>query len=179
MNKAVFLDRDNTLIEDKEKYIYQIEKFKVLDGVVDGLKKLQKEGFKLIIVTNQGGIGLGEYSEDDYEKFNKHMLKFFEKNNIKIDKVYHCSHSEEENCDCRKPKIGMIKKAVEEFNIDLKKSWMIGDKIKDVEAGKTAKVKTIALVGPEYTREELEKSKPNFVVDNFNEVVDIILRRGK
>ncbi|MAG20135.1 D,D-heptose 1,7-bisphosphate phosphatase [archaeon] len=177
MNKAIFLDRDNTLIEDKEGHIHEIEKFKLLDGVIEGLKKLSETDYKLIIVTDQGGgIGRGLYTEEDYEKFNNHMLNIFKENGIRIDKVYHCPHHPDLNCSCRKPKPGMLLKAKEEFDVDINKSWFLGDKVRDIETGKSVNVKMIGVIGYEEDREKLESANPDYVVDNFLEAVEIILK---
>lgn len=177
MNRAVFSDRDNVLVEDLEGYIYEIEKFKLLDGVIEGLRLLNETDYKVIIITNQTGIGSGYYTKEDYKKFTEHMLNIFRKNSIRIDAIYYCPHHPDLNCDCRKPKSGMFEQAKIDFDIDYKMSWMIGDKTKDVEAGKNIKAKTIAVIGPEQTREKLEKANPDYIADNFLEAVKIILGR--
>lgn len=137
MNKAIFLDRDGTINVDKE-YLNIIEDFEYLPGVIKGLKLLQDAGYKLIIITNQSGIARGYYTEDDFLKLNEWMVKDLKANGISISKVYYCPHHPESkieryrvDCDCRKPKLGMYKKAIREFDIDLSQSWTIGDKLRD------------------------------------------------
>ncbi|NOX14597.1 MAG: D-glycero-beta-D-manno-heptose 1,7-bisphosphate 7-phosphatase [Epsilonproteobacteria bacterium] len=134
MNKAIFLDRDGIINIDKT-YLYKIEDFEFCDGIFEALKKFQKLGYLLIIVTNQSGIGRGYYNEKNYERLTNWMLNEFEKNKIKIQKVYHCPHTPEDNCGCRKPKPYMIHLAIKEFEIEPKNSWMIGDKLSDIKAG--------------------------------------------
>ena len=137
--KAVFLDRDGVINIDKS-YVYKIEEFEFVDGIFDSLKEYQKDGYLLVIVTNQSGIGRGYYTEDDFQKLTSYMLDELKKEDIDIAKVYHCNHSPEEGCECRKPSPGMLLKAKDEFNIDMKNSIMIGDKESDMEAGRRAGV---------------------------------------
>ena len=145
MNKAVFLDRDGVINEDKG-YVHKIEDFVFIDGIFEKLKKYQDEGYLLIVVTNQSGIGRGYYTTEDFEKLTKYMVEQFAKKGIKITKVYHSPYRPEENTYCRKPNPGMLLQAKEEFNIDMKNSIMIGDKESDMEAGRRAGVGTLILV---------------------------------
>lgn len=160
MNRAVFLDRDGTIVRDDEGFIHEIEKFKFEKNAPEGLKKLQELGFKLIIVTNQAGIGRGIYTLKDYHKFNNYMLEQLKKRGVHIDAVYFCPHHPTKGngeylieCECRKPKPGMILKAAKDLNIDLSKSFIIGDKTGDLEAGRLAGVNPI-LVRTGYGEEE-------------------------
>lgn len=132
MNKAVFLDRDGTLNADKEGFTHRIEEFKLIGGVVDGLKLLNNK-FELFIITNQSGVGLGKFTEEDMKRFNSKLVEELEKNGIGIKKIYCCIHKPEEKCECRKPKTKMLFDAAKEFGVNLKESFMIGDKGKDVE----------------------------------------------
>jgi len=108
-NKAVFLDRDGVINEDFG-YVHKIENFYIYDEVFPALKKLQDAGFKLIVITNQSGIGMGYYTEEDFKKVNEYMLKTLKERGINIDKVYYCPHHPEGTvpeyrmkCNCRKP----------------------------------------------------------------------------
>jgi len=143
-NKAIFLDRDGVINEDLD-YVHKIEDFKIFPGVFEALKMLQSAGFKLIIITNQAGIGRGYYTEEDFFKLNNHMLEIFEKQGIKINEVYFCPHKPEDNCECRKPKIKFIGQAIEKFNLDIKECWLIGDKIIDIEMGEKAGCKSLLI----------------------------------
>lgn len=140
MSRAVFLDRDGVIVEDIG-YHYKIEDFKLIPNAVEGLKLLKD--FKLFIVTNQSGIGRGYYKLKDFENFNNHLLKELEKLGIKIQKTYYCPHAPNDNCECRKPKTKMLEEAKEEFGIDLKKSFEVGDRKSDFEMGERAGCKTI------------------------------------
>lgn len=137
MNRAVFLDRDGTINVEKN-YLHKIEDFEFLPGAVDALKQLQLAGYKLIIITNQSGIARGYYSEEDFRKLNTWMLSSLKNKGIEITAVYYCPHLPDakdtiyrKNCNCRKPKLGMYKKAIKDYDIDLSKSYAVGDKIRD------------------------------------------------
>lgn len=136
MNKALFLDRDGVVNKEKN-YLYKIEEFEFIDGVFETCKYFQGKGYLIIIITNQAGIARGRYTEEDFEILTKWMTKEFEKENIKISKVYHCPHHPDFSgeCECRKPNPKMILEAQKDFNIDLKNSILIGDKNSDIEAG--------------------------------------------
>ena len=157
MTKAVFLDRDGVLVEDIG-YHHKLEDFKLVKNTVEGLKLLKD--FKLVIITNQSGIGKGYYTFDDFLKFNNHLVNELKKNDVKIEKTYVCPHKPEDNCECRKPKTKLIKGAEKEFNIDLKKSFVIGDKKIDVELGKNAGCKTILVLTGKGMKE-----KENLIAD--------------
>lgn len=130
MNKAILLDRDGTINEDYG-YVFEIEKFKFIEGVIEGLKILRDLGYKLIVITNQSGIARGYYTEEDAIKIFNYMKDKLLKENIVIEKVYYCPHIGD-NCNCRKPKLELFYKAQREFDIDFNKSYAIGDKLRDL-----------------------------------------------
>lgn len=139
MAKAIFLDRDGTINIEKN-YLYKIEEFEFLPGVIEALQKFQKLGYLLIIVTNQSGIARGYYTEEDFQKLNIWMIETLKKHGIDIAKVYYCSHLPDAQieayrkvCNCRKPALGMFEQAIAEFEIDLSQSYAIGDKLRDLE----------------------------------------------
>ncbi len=170
---AVFLDRDGVINEEVE-YLHEPEKFKLLPGVVEGLKELQNMGYKLIIVTSQAGIGLGYFTKEDFYKVNKEMFKQFSKEKIIIDKVYFCPHSKKDNCDCRKPAIGMIKRGEEEENINLARSFIIGDKTSDILAGKNAGLKTILVKTGHVGNDKEFDVKADFIARDMVDAVKFI-----
>lgn len=133
MQKAIFLDRDGVINIDKA-YVYRIEDFEFCEGVFEALSHFQKLGYLLIIVTNQSGIGRGYYSEEDFQTLSAWMRNEFLEAHIKLDAIYHCPHAPEANCECRKPKSRMFQEAIKAFDIDVKNSWMIGDKKSDIDA---------------------------------------------
>ena len=176
--KALILDRDGTLIEDKN-YAYKIEDFELLDGVIKGLKLLQND-FLFFIVTNQSGIGRGYYSIQDFQIFNNHLIDILKKQGIEIMKTYFCPHLKEDNCECRKPKIKYIEEIVKEFEIDINKSWMIGDHPSDIQFGINGGCKTIFLTtghGDKHLNELQSLGiEPNLICNNFLEAVKEILK---
>jgi D-glycero-D-manno-heptose 1,7-bisphosphate phosphatase len=137
--KAAFLDRDGVINEDSG-YVGRIKDFKFKDGIFELLKLLQNLGFTLFIVTNQSGIARGYYSEEDFYKLTEWMKEKFKKEGIEIKDVRFCPHHPDitGECECRKPKPGMILDLAEKYNIDLKNSIMIGDSDRDIEAAKRA-----------------------------------------
>lgn len=170
--KAVFLDRDGTINVEKN-YLYKIEDFEFIEGVLEALKKLSDAGFLLIIITNQSGIARGYYTEKDYGILNSWLLETFAKNGIKISASYFCPHLPDASveryrtiCNCRKPNTGLFEQAVNDFNIDLKKSFAIGDKIRDLAICEKSECKGF-LIGNNETTEIIEKVRngefPNIV----------------
>lgn len=147
MNKAVFLDRDGTINVDKG-YVYKIDDFEFISGTIEAIKKLNDNGYLVIVVTNQSGVARGYYTEEDIHKLHVYINRELQKYGAHIDKYYYCPHHPDygnelykKQCDCRKPKTGMIDQAIKDFNIDRKKSFMIGNKISDIQAGLSAKLK--------------------------------------
>lgn len=143
--KAVFLDRDGTINLNEPEFVHKKEDFKFLPGVIPALKRLSKTDYMLIITTNQSGIGRGYYTEKDLQKLHQWMLGKLKKEKIRIDKIYYCPHHPKDNCSCRKPKPGMIEKAVKDLGIDLSKSWLVGDSERDIQVGREMNLKTILL----------------------------------
>ena len=137
MNKAVFFDRDGVINIDTG-YVGRIEDFTFVKGIVSAMQHAQQQGYLLIIVTNQSGIGRGYYTEDDFQQLTAWMKSEFARLGVNIDAVFHCPHTDQDNCGCRKPKAGMLLQAITEFDIDRDNSWMIGDSERDIEAAVTA-----------------------------------------
>lgn len=166
MNKAIFLDRDGVINVDKS-YVYKKEDFEFCEGIFEVLKHFQSLGYLLIIVTNQSGIGRGYYSEEAFQELSQWMSDALLENDIKINAIYHCPHAPEEGCECRKPRSGMFYKAIEAFDIDVKDSWMIGDKISDIQAANGAGVSQTILLAHNKGKSEA-KYCVNFLLDTIN-----------
>ena len=143
MNKAVFLDRDGTINVDKD-YLYKKEDWEFIDGVVDGLQILQNLGYKLIVISNQSGIARGYYTREDADKIFEYMVNELKKYGVMIDKYYYCPHIGND-CNCRKPKLGLFYQAQKDFDIDFSKSYAIGDKIRDLAICEKESVKGFLL----------------------------------
>lgn len=189
MKKVIFLDRDGTLNHDRG-YTHKVEDYKLLEGVKEGLKRLADAGFSFVILTSQSGIGRGMYDESAYKKYVDHLLDDLKASNVHVAGVYHCPHHAEQgiggykvDCDCRKPKPGLLNKAEEELGpFDYKNSWSIGDAVRDLEASKAkhAGIRTILLpknFGTEDEKKIEESDFPDYKAKNFLEAVDIILSK--
>lgn len=143
---AVFLDRDGTINIDHN-YVHTIDDFHFIEGVIEACLELKRMGFLLVVVTNQSGIGRGVYSEAQFITLTEWMDWSFSDREIELDGIYYCPHSpENESCDCRKPQPGMLLTAAHDLDIDLGRSYMVGDKLSDILAGKAAGVKRTVLV---------------------------------
>lgn len=157
MNKIVFLDRDGTLNEEVY-YLHRPEDLKLLPDVPEALALLKQAGFRLIVVTNQAGVARGYYTEEDVRSLHRYMNRILEEKGAAVDAFYYCPHHPEHgigpyrvNCSCRKPGVGMFEQAARDFAVDKAASFMIGDKLLDVEAGKRFGLTSI-LVGTGYGR---------------------------
>lgn len=130
--KIAFLDRDGTINKDYEdrKWKY-IEEPELLSGTIEGLKLIQNYNYKIIIVTNQYIIADKVITTEQYENYNKKLINTLEKNGISVLKVYYCPHNDSDNCNCKKPKTGMIDSALKEFEIDIASSFYAGDSYSD------------------------------------------------
>ena len=138
--KAVFLDRDGVINIEKN-YLYKIQDFEFVPGVFSSLKYLQDLNYKLFIITNQSGIARKYYSLEDFNILTKWMINEFKKEGIIISSVQLCPHGPKDDCLCRKPKTLMIDNILEDFNIDLENSWLVGDKSSDITCAINAKIK--------------------------------------
>lgn len=144
MNKAVFLDRDGTVIIDPEdERVDRLHKINLFPDSVDALKLLADLDYKVIMITNQAGIAEGRLNEAKFLVINDKVIELLESSGVNILKTYMCPHVAANNCECRKPKPIMILDAARDFDIDLTNSWMIGDHNSDVLAGIAAGTKTI------------------------------------
>tara|TARA_B100000787_G_C16164509_1_gene283126 strand:+ start:55 stop:579 length:525 start_codon:yes stop_codon:yes gene_type:complete len=170
--KTIFLDRDG-VVNQEVNYLYKISDFKFIDGVFDACLYFHQLGYQIIIITNQSGIARGYFKESDYKKLNQWMLDQFNKHNVNILDVFHCPHSPESNCDCRKPKPGMLLKAKDKYNLDMEKSWMIGDTEADIKAANSCWIKNTILVRSGHKIDE-PKSKAKFILNSIKESIQII-----
>jgi D-glycero-D-manno-heptose 1,7-bisphosphate phosphatase len=146
MNKAILLDRDGVINQERGDYTYRREDFSVLPDVVPALRVLQEMGYMLIIISNQSGIAKGLFTIADVEKLHSYLVAHLDDNDVRIREIYYCPHHpEHSSCICRKPDSQLVEKALARFNIDPAKSFFIGDKERDVLAGKKAGVQGILI----------------------------------
>jgi len=177
--RAVFLDRDGTINEDVGD-LYQVEKLKFIPGAVDALKLLQEQ-FLLFIITNQAGIGNGNFKESDFLKFNKQYIDILNKESIRIEEVFYCPHSENDNCICRKPKTYFIDVARKKYNLNLKKSYIAGDHPSDVELGSNTGMKSIFLLTGHGSKHlhEIKNNRKYLISENIFDAALLILEMKK
>ncbi len=162
--KAIFLDRDGVVNVEKD-YLYKIEDFEFIDGLFEALQYLKSLGFLFFVITNQSGIGRGYYQEEDFLNLTKWMIEQFQQKGIEISQVEYCPHSPEVECNCRKPKTGMIEKIAQNFQIDFQNSWIIGDKESDIECGINSGIGNTIQVRSGHI---FDKSKADFVIDKLD-----------
>ena len=180
-NRAVFVDRDGT-INVNYGYISSPDNFKMYPGIVKGIKLLNESGFKVIVITNQSGIARGYFSKEALKEIHDKMEKELAEKGASVDAIYYCPHHPDENCDCRKPETGLFKMAKDDFDIDYKKSFVVGDRMLDVEAGYKLGCKTILVPeDKDKVKKEQEKSnaKPDFICDNFYSGIKWIISNSK
>ena len=186
LEKAVFLDRDGTIIEQMG-YINHFSRIKIFPFAIQAIHLLRQANFKIVVVTNQAGVAKGYLTEALLNEMHERMLARFESMGAKIDRLYYCPHHPSEgkgdyrkDCDCRKPKTGMIDKAVKEFHIDLKKSFVIGDRDSDLEMAHRAQMRS-AFVLTGYGLGEYVNSKgalpikPTFIFNNLLQAAQTII----
>ncbi len=166
--KAIFIDRDGTLIEEVN-FLHRVEDLRYFPFTDEAIRLLKGNGFLVIVVTNQSGIGRGIYTENDMNSIHEQIQNDLTE---KLDAFYFCPHLPNEGCHCRKPNLGMIESACTDFAIDLENSWVIGDKNLDVELGFKAGLKT-AMVMTGYGQNHLEimQQKPDIIAENLIEAV--------
>lgn len=172
---AIFLDRDGVLTEEKS-YVCHLEDLTIFSYVKECIKTIKEKGYYAIVVTNQSGVARGLFSEETLQEMNAYLIR-----ETGADAVYYCPHhvngkieKYREECNCRKPKTGMIEKACQEFQIDLEKSYMVGDRASDILLGQNAGLTTI-LAESGYGTERLEQDvKPDYIIRDLRGVMEII-----
>lgn len=186
--RVVFLDRDGVINKypgDRE-YVKSWDEFSFLPRVKEALKQLSALGFKLFVVSNQAGVTKGVYPQENLDNITDKMLDEIVDEGVNISEVYYCTHRPEDNCDCRKPKIGHLKKAVQKLKedgleIDFKESYFVGDTIRDIETGKNAGLRTILVFSG---KEKLENKAnwqftPDFSAGDLFEAAGLIIAHSK
>jgi D-glycero-D-manno-heptose 1,7-bisphosphate phosphatase len=170
--KTIFLDRDGVINKEKN-YLNKIADFEFIDGVFAACQHLSKLNYEIIIITNQSGISRGYYTKSDFRKINDWMIKQFKYNNISILDTFYCPHSPKDNCQCRKPKPGLLLKAQKKYSIDMKKSWFIGDKEDDITSANNSGIFNTILVRSGHKIDE-SKSKSKYFLESIHDSIQVI-----
>jgi D-glycero-D-manno-heptose 1,7-bisphosphate phosphatase len=186
MKRAVFIDRDGTISEEVG-YINHASRFRLFPYSASAIKHLNENGWLAIVITNQAGVARGYFSEDMIQTVHERMTKGLESNGARLDAIYYCAHHPSVgeppyrfDCDCRKPKPGLISRAAKDFAIDLSESWMVGDRYSDVEMARNAGVKSMFVMSG-YGRGEWEHQReswneqPDLLAENLLEAVRLIV----
>jgi D,D-heptose 1,7-bisphosphate phosphatase len=192
MNKALFLDRDGVIIQGVYdnghiRTVTDPNEIEYVPGIFKLIQKALVDEYKIIIISNQPGIGLGQIDKETFDKITKEIETDFKTNHIEITASYYCFHHPfakleeyKKVCECRKPAPGMLLQAAKEHDIDLTKSWFIGDGVNDIKAGHAAGCKTMLVANvleAEYLRlleEHLEGIKPDHIIKKLKEAISII-----
>ena len=169
MIKVAFLDRDGTINKDYDDNVWKnINNPEILDGNIEGLKKIKYYGYIIIIITNQYIIADGIISKKQYQDFNLKLIKLLKKEGIDIIQIYYCPHNDFDKCNCKKPKTGMIDAALKDFNIDIMNSFYIGDSYSDYKLAKKFNLKFYGI-----------KGKNNDDIFKYNNILEVINEREK
>lgn len=180
MEPAIFLDRDGVIIENRPTYIRSWDDVFILPLALESLARIHASPFKIVIVTNQSAVGRGILSLEEAWEINHRLLQVIADSGGRVDGLFMCPHSPEENCDCRKPKPGLLKEAAEALAIDLSRSIMIGDAVSDVLAGQAAGVQTAVLVRTgrgtyQETAAAQENLKPFLIFDTLGDALSNLI----
>ena len=185
LQKAVFLDRDGVINREVDN-LKNIKQLRLLPNTAASVKRLNCLGFLIIVITNQPVIARGWLTEEGLWRIHRELMRRLAVKGAKIDEIYYCPHHPNANlkkyrliCQCRKPNIGLIKKAVKKFKIDLKKSFMVGDSARDILAGQRAKIKTILVKTGYAGKDGKYNVKPDFIAKNLLSAVNIIKKHTK
>ncbi len=175
MQKIVLLDRDGTIIrEPAGERVTSEDEIELFNDTISALKKLADAGYEAIIVTNQAGIGEGRITVEEFERIHTEVLRQLAPSGLKILRTYMCPHTENNNCECRKPKPKMIFQAAGEFNIDLSNTYIIGDRQSDILAARNAGVKGILIKSVHYDQNQIVEAA--YITNNLTEAVNDILK---
>ena len=180
---AVFLDRDGTICEEVG-YLNHLSRFRMFPFAAAALRRLNEAGHPVIVVSNQSGVARGYFPESLVQQVNQVMVRQLSEAGAKVDEVYYCPHASSEGCSCRKPKTGMLERAAREHGIELKRSFVVGDRYGDVQLAHNAHARGI-LVRTGYGEGELAwhsaewPTPPDFVADDLARAVDWILRQPR
>ena len=173
MDRAAFLDRDGTLVPDIP-YLDDAGRLRLFPGAADGIARLRKAGFKVVLVTNQSGVGRGLFSEETLGRIHAKLIEMLEKEGAELDGLYYCPHKPGDGCSCRKPATGMLDRAAEEMNISIRKSYVVGDDITDIDMARNAGARSV-LVLTGHGTESRSVANPDAVASDFTEAVNWIL----
>ncbi len=172
---VVYLDRDGTINEDVG-YIGDPDRIRLLEGAARAIRRLNTEGVKVIVITNQSGVARGLYTEDELDEVNRRLVGLLEAEGAHLDGVYYCPHHPDDGCGCRKPEAGLVKKAAAEHGLSALRSYVVGDKASDIElAANIGAEGILVLTGMGKGQLEGLRRRPAFIARDLGEAVDWIV----
>ena len=178
--RAIFLDRDGTLVHRRH-YPSRPEHLRLYEGIGPELRRLQAAGFRLVVVTNQSGIARGYFTEEDLHRMHEHLAASLDRSGVRLDAIYYCPHHPDgaipelaRRCDCRKPAPGMLWRAVHDLGVDPARSWLVGDVLDDVEAGRRAGCRTVLIDLATESPPVTARRRPDFVARDTPHALRII-----
>jgi D,D-heptose 1,7-bisphosphate phosphatase len=189
-NTAVFLDRDGTINEEVG-YLDSLDKFKIIPGAYEAIRLINESGMKVVVISNQAGVARGLFTEDFVKITHEYLQNALRKKGAYIDNFYYCPHHPTEGielyrqvCNCRKPAPGMLLQAAQDLNIDFKRSYLVGDRFNDMEAGKKIGIRRIlvktgfgqSLLQDDGPDEATPENKPDFIAADILGAVKLILK---
>lgn len=185
-NKYIFIDRDGVINKDpggwtEFSYVTHPRLLQFLPGALQALRKLKHAGFKVLIISNQAGVGKGHFTRADLEEVNRTLCAEVKRAGGQIQESFYCTHRKEDECSCRKPKSGLLEKAAKKYRVKVRETYFIGDSDVDMEAGARIGVPTVFVLSGKRTREDMRKfaCKPDYVFADLREAVDWILTKEK
>ena len=176
LQPAVFLDRDGTINQDTG-YIDSPERLFIIDGAASAIKRLNSKGFRVVVITNQSGVGRGYFTKEAADSVNKKLEEILKREGAHLDGIYYCPHHPDDNCECRKPRIGLLEKAKNDLAIDFKKSYVIGDKGSDIEIAQSIGGKGIlVLTGSGKDEKQKLDHEPSYIATDLKDAVEWIIK---
>lgn len=163
--RAVFLDRDGTIAKNVH-FCCRVEDFEILPHVPEAIRLLNENGFKVVVITNQSGIGRGYFTEQTLYQIHQYMKQELAQCNAWLDAIYFCPHHPDDKCDCRKPRPGLLSRASDDLDIDLSRSFVVGDTERDIIAGKIIGCRTALITPDPHSTGEISEP-PDFVATDL------------
>ena len=179
--KVIFTDRDGVINKDLNSYVTSWDKFFFLEGSLDALKKLTEAGYEIVIISNQAGVSRGDYTVEELNVINENMMREIKKSTGRRPAAHYCIHTDDDNCDCRKPKTGLFRQAQQKFgDIDYGNTYFIGDQRRDIETAKNLGAKSILVLSGKTRQEDLKDwdTKPDYIKKDLLEAVTWLIKEG-